>query len=350
MDARMFPGPLRSPDLDYGGDYAAVFAGIMDSFRDHDTASPEYVSGADANGAEQSSAPVSQESPAGKPADLDMTDLYMIKLYSRRLRELIMKLAPPAGETPASGKVSDSCAGTLGEPDTASVPPAAPGNSESSPVSEDPGVPGNSGYSPADSPVFRELSGFLTGILEMNREDREEETVFSGAFRNGAATAVLIFDRKTAALAGVAQVYPRLAKVLRWPLYVSCSSESVVYALYAEKCGIARFSEIVDFTASRNHAAEETLLEKADLAELPPLSSGDNDRSSYLGRFIMVPEITPAIRREFRRMSESAAAGSGNAAASGKGGFLSGITVLAVILMIILTALVYAGVIEWPAL
>lgn len=448
MDARMFPGPLKSPGLDYGGDYSALFSGIIDSFRTPEEDMPEKASGGplrkpDGESPGNEAGPEGPTLSAGDSAPPEIGDLYMMKLYSRRLADLVMKLSirpegisaggipersseNPAsvtpGEThPESGQFSHG--GPVAPENTDSAVPEPPGAGREDPEAEtgdsekdtapeaesspeknagEPAMPaaGNgetshdgtgtesgkemlSETAPAgsdaamisdsettgisesfltDSPAFAEVSGYLTGILEMERRDLGGETVFCGSFRNDAGAAVLIFDRKTSALSGIAQVYPRLAKVLRWPLDISVSSASVVCALYAEKQGISVFSEMADFAASRNRAVEETLFGKAVLADLPPLSSEKAVRNGYLGRFITVPEITPGDRRAFRKLSERASgrAPGKNSGTSesrgreggreGKGGIVPVFLVLGVILILILIALVHAGIIELPAL
>ncbi len=391
MDARMFPRPLKDPGLRYGGDYSGLFAEILGRFQEtepeNDAGSPETdnapektQTGTPNSPEEQDAFPPetgnSENSPESASAEIAISDLYMIKLYSRRFEEL---LASPSGSSEDAGVPGDEAASEVRETDPSLAPevqenktadPAEVQDNDpaSAPVPESSPEPSPDSDSPEDSPVFQQAAAFLAGALEMTRENRGREAVFTGVCRKGAFIELLAFSRDTGEPLLIAQLYPRLSKVLRWPLGNRHSVCSVVYSLYAESSGISRFSEVTDFAASRNRSCEEELYLKADLSLLPPLSAGSEARLSYLERFIEVPKVTSRDHKAFQKArartereerKKAAAGSSGDSVwdpASGAPRRVKGVSrllwplLLGVILGLGLglAALVFAGVIPWP--
>ncbi|MBQ3681742.1 MAG: hypothetical protein II922_01495 [Succinimonas sp.] len=390
MDARMFPRPLKDPGLRYGGDYSGLFTEILGRFQEtepeNDAGSPETdnapektQTGTPNSPEEQDAFPPetgnSENSPESASAEIAISDLYMIKLYSRRFEEL---LAGPSSSSEDAGVLVDEAASEVRETDPSLAPEAQENtaadpeaNHDNNPVSapepeESSSASSPDSGSPEDNPAFQPVAAFLAGALEMTREDRGREAVFTGVCRKGAFIELLAFSRDTGEPLLIAQLYPRLSKVLRWPLGNSHSVCSVVYSLYAESSGIAKFSEITDFAAARNRSCEEELLRKADLSLLPPLSAGSEARLSYLNRFIAVPEVTSRDHKAFQKAKarlekeNEKKSLKGNAAdsvwdpASGaprrvKGGFrLLWPLMLGIALGMVLGALVFTGVIPWP--
>jgi hypothetical protein len=395
MDARMFPRPLKDPGLRYGGDYSGLFAEILGRFQgtepENDEDSPETSDSAPdrTDGGEQKS-PAEQGSRSGENSNAEsapetspensISDLYMIKLYSHRFTELLTGTSSSNSSNDDVRVPDEESVSEVREQDPAPVPaPEAQENTaadpeanhDNNPVSapepeESSSVSSPDSDSPEDNPAFQQVAAFLSGTLEMTREDRGREAVFTGVCRKGAFIELVAFSRDTGEPLLVAQLYPRLSKVLRWPLGNSHSVCSVVYSLYAESSGIAKFSEITDFAAARNRSCEEELLRKADLSLLPPLSAGSEARLSYLNRFIAVPEVTRRDHKAFQKAKarlekeNEKKSLKGNAAdsvwdpASGapcrvKGGFrLLWPLMLGIALGMVLGALVFTGVIPWP--
>lgn len=394
MDARMFPRPLKDPGLRYGGDYSGLFAEILGRFQEtepeNDADSPERVDNASEKAdAGESGSPDEQDSSSGEnrntesapetSPEIAISDLYMIKLYSRRFTELLAGTSSsnssnddvrvPDEETVSDVREQDPApAPETQENKTADPAEVQDNDPASAPVPESSPEPSPDSDSPEDSPAFQQVAAFLSGTLEMTREDRGRETVFAGVCRKGSFIELLAFSRDTGEPLLVAQLYPRLSKVLRWPLGNSHSVCSVVYSLYAESSGIAKFSEITDFAASRNRSCEEELYLKADLSLLPPLSAGSEARLSYLKSFIEVPKVTSRDHKAFQKArartereerKKAAAGSSGDSVwdpASGAPRRVKGVSrlfwplLLGVILGLGLglAALVYAGVIPWP--
>ena len=389
MDARMFPRPLKDPSLEYGGDYSGLFAELLGRFQgtepENDEDSPETSDNApDKTGPGEQKSPDKQGSDSGESKNTEnspetspensISDLYMIKLYSCRFADLL------AGSSGANDDVrvpDDELASDVREPEPAqahevqensAADPAAHQNNDptSASVPESSSASSPDSDSPEDNSAFQQVAAFLSGTLEMTREDRGREAVFTGVCRKGAFIELLAISRDTGEPLLVAQLYPRLSKVLRWPLGNQHSVCSVVYSLYAESSGISKFSEITDFAASRNRSCEEELLRKADLSLLPPLSAGSEARLSYLNRFIAVPEVTSRDHKAFQKAKARLAKENEKKAAQGNAGDsvwdpASGaprrinrrsrilwLLILGFALGLTLAALVFTGVIPWP--
>ena len=389
MDARMFPRPLKDPGLRYGGDYSGLFAEILGRFQgtkpENDADSPVPDNAPDKTDGVEQKSPAEQGSRSGENSNAEsspetspensISDLYMIKLYSHRFTELLTGTSSsnddvrvPDEESVSDVREQDPAPAPETQENTAAESAAHQDNNPVSapePESSSP-EPTPDSDSQEDSPVFQQVAAFLSGTLEMTREDRGREAVFTGVCRKGAFIELLAFSRDTGEHLLIAQLYPRLSKVLRWPLGNSHSVCSVVYSLYAESSGIAKFSEITDFAAARNRSCEEELLRKADLSLLPPLSAGSEARLSYLNRFIAVPEVTSRDHKAFQKAKarlekeNEKKSLKGNPAdsvwdpASGaprrvKGGFrLLWPLMLGIALGMVLGALVFTGVIPWP--
>ncbi|WP_406545721.1 hypothetical protein [Succinimonas sp.] len=392
MDARMFPRPLKDPGLRYGGDYSGLFAEILGRFQgtepENDADSPVPDNAPDKTDGGEQKSPAEQGFRSGENSNAEkspetspensISDLYMIKLYSRRFTELLTGTSSsnssnddvrgPDEKSASEVREQDPAPAPEAQENTAADPEAHQDNNPVSapePESSSP-EPSPDSDSSEDNPAFQQVAAFLSGTLEMTREDRGREAVFTGVCRKGAFIELLAFSRDTGEPLLIAQLYPRLSKVLRWPLGNQHSVCSVVYSLYAESSGIAKFSEITDFAAARNRSCEEELLRKADLSLLPQLSAGSEARLSYLNRFIAVPEVTSRdhkafqkakarLEKENEKKSLKGNAGdsvwdpaSGTPRRARRGFRFLWPLMLGIALGMVLGALFYTGVIPWP--